>query len=491
MNGFLLRLLFVSIWFSFFCSLHAQNQRMKNLFADSICVVRKKPFKAAVEVTGLNLGIWAYDRYGKKADYAYINWNSMKRNIRNGFVWDNDAFLTNLFGHPYHGGLYFNAARSNGMLLREAALYTVGGSLMWEYLMENELPSMNDLIATSIGGVCLGEITFRLSDLLIDDRTIGLARFGREFFATLISPMRGFNRIISGDAWKVRNISGRRESSSPVRFYIASGYKSLSESRNIKLDHGMYIDLKLLYSNIFSDENEKPYDAFLLNTQINFFSYQPFISNINVLGQIWGKNIRLKNNRFDLHWGFFQHFDYYDSKAVFEGETINSYKISQVAAVGVGGQFRINLTEKNSFVMSSYLNGVLLGGSITDYYRVTDRDYNMGSGFSAKANMWLRFGTKAELAATIEKYRFFTWKGYDPNIDLSQLTPKEQSNLNVQGDKGSTDFTVSNLNFNYCFLKQYTFSIGMSYYLRNSNYIYFPDVKNKIIESKVGAGYTF
>jgi hypothetical protein len=34
---------------------------------------------------------------------------------------------------------------------------------MWEYLMENEWPSINDFITTPIGGVCLGEITFRLS----------------------------------------------------------------------------------------------------------------------------------------------------------------------------------------------------------------------------------------------------------------------------------------------------------------------------------------
>ena len=491
MNEYSLRLILVPVYLSLFCSLHAQNEGTENLSADSILFVRPKPVKTAIQIAGLNVGVWAFDRYVLKGEWAYIGLNSMKRNIRKGFVWDNDQFSTNLFAHPYNGGLYFNAARSNGMLLREAALYSVGGSLIWEYLMENELPSLNDLITTSIGGVCLGEITFRLSDLLIDDRTFGWERFGREFFAALVSPMRGFNRIISGEAWKIRNISGRREKVLPVQYYVTIGYKGLTESRKNKFDQSMYVDLKLYYNNIFSEENEKPYDAFIFNTQFNFFSYQPVISKINVLSQIWGKNIRLKNKRFDLHWGVFQHFDYYDSKAVFEGESINSYKISQAAAFGIGGQFRTNLIGENSLVVSSYLNGVLLGGSITDYYRMLERDYNMGSGFNAKAYIWFRFGTKAELAASIEKYRLFTWKGYDPNIDLSQLTLDEQSNLNIQGDKGVTDFTVLNLNFNYCFCKHYIFSIGTSYYLRNSRYKFFPNVKNKVFENKVGLGYTF
>ena len=415
----------------------------------------------------------------------------MKRNISNGFVWDNDKFSTNLFDHPYHGGLYFNAARSNGLSLGGATLYTVGGSLMWEYLMENELPSLNDFVATSIGGVCLGEITFRLSDWLIDDRTSGWGRFGREFCVMLISPVRGLNRIISGDAWKIRNINGRSERTPPVRFYATSGYSGFAESRKNRYEQSMYIETTLFYNTIFSEQNEKPYDAFVFNAHFNFFSNQPLFGNVSALCQIWGENIHLKNKRSDLQWGVFQHFDYYDARAVYKRETINSYKISQVAAFGLGGHFKTNLTERTSFVMSAYLNGVVLGGSFTDYYRVDERDYNLGSGFSAKTSGWLGFGTKAELTATIEKYRLYTWKGYDVEMDFSQLTPEEILYMNVQGDVGSTDFTVSNLKFNYCFAQNYIFSIGVSYYSRNSHYKFFPDVKNKIFENKVGLGYTF
>jgi hypothetical protein len=362
---------------------------------------------------------------------------------------------------------------------------------MWEYLLENELPSINDFISTPVGGVCLGEITFRLSDLLIDNRSIGFNRFGREFLTFLISPVREFNRIISGEAWKVGHTTGRVEKTPPVRFSVTNGYRVLAESREIKFDHSMYLDLNLYYSNIFSEDNEKPYDAFILNSQFNFFSYQPLISNVGVISQIWGKNIPLKNKHLDLHWGVFQHFDYYDSKAFFKGERINSYKISEAAAFGIGGQLKANLLSKATFVMSSYLNAVLLGGSITDYYRVTNRDYNIGSGFSTKTNMRLMIGKSIEFNADIKDYRLFTWKGYDPEIDLSQLTAEEQLNLNTQGDEGITNLTVLNLDFDYCFREHYTISIGTSYYLRNSDYKFFPDKKNEIIESRLGLGYIF
>ena len=65
------------------------------------------------------------------------------------FCMDNDQFSTNLFAHPYHGNLYFNAARSNGLTFWESAPYAFAGSLMWEIAAEVEPPAINDLMATT------------------------------------------------------------------------------------------------------------------------------------------------------------------------------------------------------------------------------------------------------------------------------------------------------------------------------------------------------
>jgi hypothetical protein len=121
---------------------------------------------------------------------------------------------------------------------------------------------------------------------------------------------------------------------------------------------------------------------------------------------------------------------------------------------------------------------------------VINRDYNLGSGFSSKLSAGL-LGRKAGLYVKVEDYRLFTWKGYDPAVDLSRLTAYEQRNLNAQGDKGSVRFTICSLNFYYHFLKHYMLSFETSYYLRDSYYRYFPKVEYQIVESKIGIGYLF
>ncbi|MDR0712718.1 MAG: DUF3943 domain-containing protein [Bacteroidales bacterium] len=250
---------FISFFLLWLCCLHAQtkdtNEKCFSLHRiDSIPAPGAKRGKAAVETAGINVGIWAFNRYLMREDFAKINFKTMGNNLSHGFVWDNDQFSTNLLGHPYHGGLYFNAARVNGMNFWQSVPYTVAGSLMWEYLMENEYPSINDFIATPVGGMALGEITFRLSGLLIDNRATGWSRVGREFLSTLISPMSGLNRILSGEAWKTGNYHrGAVGNDMPVKFYIEAGHRALAEESEIKnrIDNTVFLDLQLLYGNLF------------------------------------------------------------------------------------------------------------------------------------------------------------------------------------------------------------------------------------------------
>ena len=61
---------------------------------------------------------------------------------------------------------------------------------MWEFFGESDPPAINDVIATTIGGVAIGEITHRVSDVLLDDRERGFRRFLREAGAFIINPMK-------------------------------------------------------------------------------------------------------------------------------------------------------------------------------------------------------------------------------------------------------------------------------------------------------------
>ncbi len=47
---------------------------------------KKYPWRAAAESVGMNVGVWAFDRYVMNEDFAKISINSIRRNIKHGFV---------------------------------------------------------------------------------------------------------------------------------------------------------------------------------------------------------------------------------------------------------------------------------------------------------------------------------------------------------------------------------------------------------------------
>ncbi len=148
----------------------------------------------ACEVAAVDLTIWAVDAWVSDYGWAQISAESILHNLTAGFVYDNDAFHTNLFSHPYHGSLLYNAPRSWGFSPWISFLYTLGGSWAWEVLLETNKPSANDMITTVIGGSLFGEVLFRLSRLMVD----GTPRPGpgRRFASIAVSPMAGLNALL-------------------------------------------------------------------------------------------------------------------------------------------------------------------------------------------------------------------------------------------------------------------------------------------------------
>ena len=130
---------------------------------------RRRFFTAASEVALLELIPWAFDRYIGRYDFAYISMDTVRENFRRGFGYDPDTFEVNQSSHPYHGSLFFNAARENGYGFWESSAFTLAGSLVWEYFMENTRPSQNDLVNTTLGGMARGEVAHRLSNMIIDN----------------------------------------------------------------------------------------------------------------------------------------------------------------------------------------------------------------------------------------------------------------------------------------------------------------------------------
>ena len=60
----------------------------------------------------------------------------------------------------------------------------------------NRYVSKEDFAQTTMGGIAIGEITHRVSDIVLDDRQRGFNRFLREAAAFVINPMKGVARIV-------------------------------------------------------------------------------------------------------------------------------------------------------------------------------------------------------------------------------------------------------------------------------------------------------
>lgn len=128
-------------------------------------------------------------------------------NVSSGPVWDNDHWLINYVGHPYFGGVYYQVARKSGYDQFNSFLYTaLMSTFYWEYGIEAfaEVPSIQDLIVTPIGGWLYGEWAFHKEKEILDN---GGVVFGSEAIGDLalflLDPVdslaRGFNNLVGSE----------------------------------------------------------------------------------------------------------------------------------------------------------------------------------------------------------------------------------------------------------------------------------------------------
>ncbi len=463
---------------------------------DTIIPLPKRPWLAAGEVIGVNMGVWAFDRYVIDGHYAYISAKSMKRNLEKGFYWDNDNFMTNLFNHPYHGSIYFNAARSNGMNFWQSGIYSLGGSLMWEVFMECELPSTNDLIATSIGGMEIGEIFYRTSDLVLDNRASGWNRFGRESLGMILSPGRGLTRLLTGEAWKKSRHSGKQFVAPDISVELSAGVRTVElfslDSELLDEGVGGCIDVKMEYGNLYDMEETRPYDYFSMHGSFNLQKKQPIIGQLNLMGRLWGKEIR-KGPNHNWSMGIFQHFDYYDSDTLANATDINStktpYEVGTPASVGVGFLYRGNSASQTwKYYATIHVNAIFLGSTLSDYYRGNERKYNWGSGYASKAIAGITYKNKFVLELGVDNYHIFTWKGYDPETDMQHV---DYSTLNVQGDKSNALYDIMFSNLGYHFNKKWSIYYQRYDFFRTTTYADLPDVYSTTSDTRLICTYKF
>lgn len=104
-------------------------------------------------------------------------------NVKEGPVWDEDDWAINYIGHPYFGGVYYQVARKSGYGEWDSFVYSaLMSTFYWEYGLEAfaEVPSIQDLVVTPVGGWLYGEWAYNKEKQIIanDSRALGSKRWG-------------------------------------------------------------------------------------------------------------------------------------------------------------------------------------------------------------------------------------------------------------------------------------------------------------------------
>lgn len=133
-----------------------------------------------------------------------------------------------------------------------------------------------------------------------------------------------------------------------------------------------------------------------------------------------------------------------------------------------------------------FLSAILLGGSLTDYYNVIDRNYNMGSGYSIKNNTILDFGRYGMFALNMHLYQIFTERIRTQGFGNNRSALSE-----CAGDKGNVMLAVVNPIIELNLSSHFKANMEVSYYYRHTHYSYHEDIKYKTFETRLGLIYQF
>lgn len=379
---------------------------------------RQPIWKPAIQVLGVNALFMGFNRYVARADYGYVDLHTWKRNLRLGPEWDVDEFGINFIGHPYQGTLYYNAARAQGYNFWQSAPFALAGSLTWEYFGENTRPSYNDLVYTPLNGIALGEILYRVSSNILDDRSRGRQRAAREIAAGIVNPVRGLNRLLQGKTFQV----SEREvyEKEPLNLTVLAGAHRLNEQQDDVFGPGgnnFMLSLQLDYGDPFETRRRKPFDFFRLRSEFSWGNADTLgsrINNVTGYGILFGRNAQL--GKLSLLAGAFQYYDYWNTRNF------------ELGALGFGGGLftRLPLSRQVNWYTNAHLGITPLAGNSTRYAADSFgfRDYVFSSGFQGKIESTLSIGKYASASFVYYHFWLNTFEGLKGSNSIGIVRPR-------------------------------------------------------------------
>jgi Domain of unknown function (DUF3943) len=312
--------------------------------ADSAAVVPLKKTnlkRASIEFFAAQALPWCYNRYIRKAEFAKISFNSLSTNLNPAkWEWDDNKFVNNHISHPFHGSLYYNAFRSNGYGFWGSSAGTVAGSLLWEIAWETHYPAPNDLINTSLGGIAVGEMTYRLANAIVKKPHHGVKGHLLESLAFIINPINGFNRLMDHQ-W---NRPGAKQDTGTNLLATADfgvrQYTDRSDGKIKKWRNELFSGIELEYGNPFKNI-KKPFGNFSASIESGTVE---ILNMIRVKGALYGWNIKNTENTKHVANVLFS-YDFYSNPAFaysaesFHLNLVSEYKLKTITArtyIGAG-----------------------------------------------------------------------------------------------------------------------------------------------------------
>lgn len=322
--------------------------------------------------TGLlvNVVVNRFDRWVLREDFARVTPASWWRNLRLGWEWDENQFGTNMFAHPYHGSLYFNGGRHNGLSYWESIPLAFIGSWTWEHLGERHRPSLNDFVMTSFGGIALGEIFGRIGAGIRQAAPGTPAPLWRELVALPFDPIGSLDRLTGGRGRRTHRTMMAHPDAFMLRTYTGmriTGDREVSDSSARSLT--ALIDF--LYGDPLDTPYTAPFDVFAIRGQV---SSGGGLHQLRATGRLYGRNITRQTARHRHQLTVNQRFEYIDNPAQRYG--------GQSVEVGFNSRWRLSNTL--GVRTQAFGNAILLGAIDAPDAGVGERDYDFGPGLGVR-----------------------------------------------------------------------------------------------------------
>jgi hypothetical protein len=346
----------------------------------------------AFEIVGFEFLLNRFNRYlGTGRDDYRVTLATIRRNLRSSWVVDHDPFSTNQLGHPYQGSVNFGFARSAGFNYWESAGYAFAGSLLWEIAGERTTPSVNDQVASGIGGTFLGEALFRMSNLVLEQGG-GMSPFWRELTAAAISPSSGFNRLVFDDRFGGIYSSHGAEYFSRMQLGMATSVKNEAGPSGAGLKRN---EAQADFAIDYGLPGKPDYDY---RRPFDYFAFQATASSANIFESVFTRGLLIgapyeAGDNYRGVWGLYGSFDYLSPQ---------TFRVSSTSlGLGTTAQWWLSPTLS---LQGTALGGVGYAAVGTARGPAGESAYNYGVAPQALLALRLTHGDTASLDLTAREY---------------------------------------------------------------------------------------